>query len=343
MRALYITFILCIFAYSAGAGENRFLSSSLSRARSLAMGSAYHSLIDDFSAGIYNPGAFRINNARGKRKYRLFFNPAGMAVAFYDYSKYNRDFIEDNELTFTEGLQSAALLFKGAVFTTRRVDFGINLGEEIINNSSDSPLKLTKRFYSIEGNTYGSFNSAFVNIKIASTVSVGVAGTMYKSRTEGQTSYKGGYTFGVLLNPNPKLNVGIAYNDIPEEFSKARFVLESIEGGTVTSGISYYPDEKTVVSIDLRNLNKEDKLASREIHTGFERIFRGRIALRAGYYRKKLSENDVYSIGIGILPTWEKISKFANSTRSDIISYTLITEENGYNCRWHVFSLLLRF
>ena len=67
MRALYITFILCIFAYSAGAGENRFLTSSLSRARSLAMGGAYHSLIDDFSAGIYNPGAFRINNARGKR------------------------------------------------------------------------------------------------------------------------------------------------------------------------------------------------------------------------------------------------------------------------------------
>ena len=340
MRALYITLFLCIFSYTARAEEIRFLTSSFSRARSLAMGSAYHSLIDDFSAGLYNPGAFRLNNTRGNRIYRLFFNPAGMAVAFYDYSKYDLNFIEDKKLTVTEGLLSAALLFKGAVLTTRRLDFGINLGEEII---SDSRLKHGERFYSIEGNTYGSFNSAFFNFKIASTVSLGMAGTLYKSRTEGQTTYKGGYTFGVLLNPNPKLNVGIAYNDIPEEFSKARFFLESIEGGTVTGGISYYPDEKTIVSIDLRNLNKEDKLASREIHTGFERIFRERIALRAGYYRKKLANNNVYSIGIGILPTWGKISKFVNSTRSDILSYTLISEENGYKCRWHVFSLLLRY
>jgi len=340
MRTLILTFLLYIIAYSAGADENRFLTSSLSRARSLAMGSAYHSLIDDFSAGIYNPGAFRLNNPRGKRIFRLFFNPAGMAVAFYDYSKYNRNFTVDNDLTVTEGLLSAALLFKGAVLTTPLLDIGINLGEEII---SDSPLKYGKRFYSIEGNTYGSFNSAFVNFKIASTVSLGMSGTLYKSRIKSQTTYKGGYTFGVLLNPNPKLNVGITYHDIPEEFPEARFVIESIEGGTVTSGISYYPDEKTVISIDLRNLNKEDKLASREIHTGFERIFRERIALRAGYFRKKLTDHDVYSLGIGILPRWEKISKFVNSTRSDIISYTLVSEENGYKCRWHVFSLLLRY
>ena len=340
MRVLYLTFLLFICAYSAEADNIRFLTSSISRARSLAMGSAYHSLVDDFSAGLYNPAAFRLNNTREERKFRFFFNPAGMSVAFYDYSKYDRDFVEDNKLTASEGLLSASMFLKGAVLTTQLFDCGINLGEEVI---SDIPLKLGERFYSIEGHTYRSYNSAFVNFKIATTVSLGMAGTLYKSRTEEKTTYKGGYTFGVLLNPNPKLNVGIAYNDIPDSLSMARFVLESSEGKTVTGGISYYPDEKTVVSIDLRNLNKEDKHASREIHTGFERLFWQRIALRAGYYRKKLTDNDVYSFGIGILPTWEKISKFANSTRSDIISYTLISEENKFKSRWHVFSLLLRY
>lgn len=342
MRLPFITFLFFICTYSSEANNLRFLTSNISRARSLAMGSAYHSLIDDFSGGLYNPGAFRLNNSRGERKFRFFFNPAGMSVAFYDYSKYDIDFVEDNKLTASEGLLSASMILKGVVFTTQLLDCGINLGEEIIE-AGDKPLKFGERFYSIERHTHGSYNSAFVNFKIATTVSLGMTGTLYKSRTEGKTSYKGGYTLGVLLNPNPKLNVGIAYNDIPDEFSMARFVLESIEGETVTGGISYYPDEKTVVSIDLRNLNKEDKHASREIHTGLERLFWRRIALRAGYYRKKLTDNDVYSFGIGILPTWEKISKFANSTRSDILSYTIITEENGFKYRWHVFSLLLRY
>ena len=340
MRTLLLTFMLYIIAFSAGAEENSFLTASIIRARALAMGSACHSLIDDFSTGLYNPGAFKLNNTREEKKIRLFFNPIGMGLAFYDYSKYNRDFERDDKLSVTEGFLSASMLLKGAVFTTQLFDFGFSLGEEIITDNSS--LKQSGRFFSIERLAHSSFNAAFVNFKIASSVSLGITGTLYNSRTNGRSTYKGGYTFGVLLNPNPKLNVGIAYNEIPKDFSGARFPLESIESETVTSGISYYPDENTVFSIDLRNLNKEDKLASREIHTGLERVLNKRIAIRAGYYRKKQTQNDVYSFGIGILPTWGKISKFINSTRSDIISYTLIIEENGYRCRWHVFSLLLR-
>jgi len=341
MRTLLLTFLMCVMAFSADADEHRFLTASIIRARSLAMGSAYYSLIDDFSAGIYNPGAFRLNRTREERNFRLFFNPIGMGVAFYDYSKYDRDFSKDDKLTAAEGLLSASILLKGAVFTTRLFDIGFNLGEEII--ASDSLLTHNDRFLSIEEHTFGSFNSLFVNFKIASSVSLGITGTLYKSRTNGRTTYKGGYTFGVLLNPNPKLNVGIAYNEIPEDFLQGRFLVESIEGGAVTSGISYYPDEKTVLSIDLRNLNKEDKLVTREIHAGLEKCVGERIALRAGYYRKKLTNNDVFSFGIGILPTWEKISKFVNSSRNDAVSYTLIIEENGEKCNWHVFSLLLRY
>jgi len=341
MRALLLTFLMFVIAFSAGADENRFLTASMVRARSLAMGSAYFSLVDDFSSGIYNPGAFKLNSTREERNFRLFFNPVGMGVAFYDYSKYDRDFLKDDELTAAEGLLSASILLKGAVYTSQLFDIGFNLGEEII--ASDSLLTHNDRFFSIEEHTFGSFNSLFVNFKIASSVSLGITGTLYKSRTNGRTTYKGGYTFGVLLNPNPKLNVGIAYNEIPKDFSNGRFLLEGIEGDTVTGGISYYPDKNTVLSIDLRNLNKEDKLITREIHTGLERCFGERIALRAGYYRKKLTNNDVFSFGIGILPTWEKISKFVNSSRNDTVSYTLIIEENGEKYNWHVFSLLLRY
>ena len=340
MRMLLISIVLCCIAVIAEAEEKRFLTTSISRARALAMGSAYHSLVDDFSAGLYNPGAFKLNNTREERNFRIFFNPVGMGVAFYDYSKYNRDFARDDKLTATEGFLAASILLKGAVYTTQLFDVGFNLGEEIITKETE--LIQSNRLFSIEEHNYGSFNSAFINIKIASSVSLGMTGTVYKLRTNGKTTYENGFIFGVLLKPNPKLNVGIAYNEASEDSSR-RFLLECIEGETVTSGISYYPDEKTVVSIDLRNLNKEDKLASREIHTGVERCFGERIALRAGYFQDKKTQKNVYSLGIGILPTWEKISKFANSSRNDTVSYTLIIEENGKQYNWHVFSLLLRY
>ena len=96
-------------------------------------------------------------------------------------------------------------------------------------------------------------------------------------------------------------------------------------------------------SIDLRNLNKDDRRSSREIHTGIERTIAGRIALRAGYFRKKETNHDVFSFGIGILPLWDRITKYRNSARSDMITYTLVVDQNRTRSNWHLFSFLLRY
>ncbi len=343
MRIFFFLLLSFGFLGKAVNAENghRFLSTGFSRARALAMGGAYHSVVDDFSSGIYNPGAFKLNATADERKFRLFFNPAGSAVLFNDYADHDRDYARDGELTAAEGLYAASMIFKGIVLEHQFFDLGVNFGEEII--ASDSLGINDKRFFSAEGQSLGSFNSAFMNVKIASSVSLGITGTMYRIRDDGETSYYGGYTFGVLMNPNPKLHVGLAYNSIPDEVEGTRFQLESLEGETVTGGVSYYPDENSVISVDVRNLNKEDKNASREIHVGLERCFFDRVALRAGYFRKKQTRHDVYSFGIGILPGWKRISKFVNSSRNDILSYTFILEENGQRLQWHVFSLLLRY
>ena len=148
---------------------------------------------------------------------------------------------------------------------------------------------------------------------------------------------------GVMFNPNPKFKVGITYNNLPNELKDARFGLENIEDETITSGVSFYPDKKTVLTMDLRNLNKEEVDTSREIHTGIERTIFDRVALRGGYYRKKSTKDDVVSCGIGILPAWQKITKYTTASRNDLLSYTFILEENGTTRRWHIFSLLLRF
>lgn len=342
MLMLLVTlFFSGLFTSSALAADNHYCTLGTARARAIAMGSAYHSLEDDFSAGFYNPGAFKFNATADERRFRIFFNPVAPMVALYDFSQYDFDFAQDDKLSFGEALLSASLFLKGITFTTPVLDFGLGLGEEVIDYLPSG--RYTKRMFSIEGLTRCSFHSAFINVKVAPPVSLGVTGTLYTSRINGKNNLKSGYTFGVLLTPNPKLSVGIVYNQIPDDFSKARMALEDIENGSVTSGISYHPDRKTVFSLDLRTVNKEDQLTSREIHAGFERCLAERIALRAGYYRKKATKNDVFSFGIGILPVWEKISKYSNSTRNDILSYSLIMEESSFKRRWHVVSLLLRF
>lgn len=329
------------FAGVSEAGDNGFVTTGISRGRALALGGAYFSLVDDFSSGLYNPGAFKLNASRDEKRLRIFINPEGFGAALYDFRKYDRDFIRDDKFTKDEGLVTALMLFKGAAFTTQYFDFGVNLNEELMP-SGNSGVR-SNHFFSVENLTKESLSAVFMNFKLSSSVSLGMSGSYFVSREGGKTKFRNGYTFGVLLNPNPKLNVGIAYNQIPDECPEARFAVESIESETVTSGISYYPDDKTVLSIDLRNLNKEDKLAAREIHTGIERRFADKIALRAGYYQMKESGANIYSFGIGILPSYEKISKFINSTRTDKVSYTFIMEEDGRDTQWHVFSLLLRF
>ncbi|MCE5251595.1 hypothetical protein LLG96_15405 [bacterium] len=336
-----LVFLLLTLPYSVHASDSSYITSGTIRARALAMGSAYFSVEDDFSSGLYNPGTFRVNATRAERPFRLFFNPVLIGTGLYDLSEYDLDFKKDDELTTEEMLLTAATMLKGAVYSTPFLDMGVALWEEVITTEADGAAN--RHFFSIENLAKNSFHSAFMNIKIASSVSIGVAGTLYNQRENGKYKFMSGHTFGVMLNPNPKLKVGITYNFFPEDFYGARFGLESLENETVTGGISYYPDKNTVLSIDLRNLNKEDKSTSREIHAGFEKQFAGILALRAGYYRKKTTQNDVLSFGVGLLPKWEKISKFATSSRNDRLSYTVIFEEDGFKRSWHVFSLLLRY
>lgn len=343
MKLLVATILLMIYSFSSFAAENIYIAGSLSRARALSMGSAYTSVTDDFSSGLYNPGTFMLNKTRNERPFRIFLNPVGMGTAFKDYSRYDRDYIRDDKLTFDEALISASLLLKGAVFENQFFNIGFNLGEQCIPEPSAASGQ--KHFFSIRDYSKRSFDTTFINFKISETVSLGLSGTIFRNRTDDKhTDYIKGYAFGVLIKPNPKLNVGVAYNDIPAKISKNnRFMMESIEGETVMTGISYYPDEKSVLSIDLRNLNKDDKLAAREIHTGIERRFGERIALRAGYFQQKETGDNFYSFGIGILPMWEKISKYVNSTRTDLISYSYILEKNDKNYNYHIFSMLFKY
>ncbi len=319
------------------AAERTYLASGTARIRALAMGSAYTAIEDDFSAGLFNPAGFRLNTTRSERRLRLFFNPAGSAAAFYDFDDHDLDYAKDDKLTTSESLYAASMLVKGVGFTAPAVDFGMAFHEPVIR--SDSPLATQGHFLSAERMTRESFHAAFMNVKIASTISLGLTGLVFQRRIGDEFDYKGGYIFGVLIDTTSRLKVGLAYHQIPKVLEEPRADLEHIMAGTVSGGVSYYPDLSTTITLDVRNLNKEKTNTSLEIHTGAERIIARRFALRAGYFREKETRRDVLSFGAGILPGWEKLRKFRTTSRNDILSYTFIMEEQTSRRYWHMVSL----
>ena len=57
---------MVMFAFDSRADDRNFITDGSLRGRALAMGGAYSSIRDDFSSGLYNPAAFRVNaTARG--------------------------------------------------------------------------------------------------------------------------------------------------------------------------------------------------------------------------------------------------------------------------------------
>ncbi len=322
---------------SARAGD-RYLATGTVRVRALAMGGAYTAVRDDFAAGLYNPGAFIVSREAGERRLHVYLNPVAAPVAFYDFGDRDNLWRRDGELTTDEALESLAMVVKGVTWSTAALDLGVGLWEE----GFAGRVRDGGRFLTVEGLTRRVFHSVYANVKVAPTVSLGLTGTLYRMRDGGETVTSGGYTFGVLLAPNPGLDVGIAFSQMPEEARDARMPLEDIEHGSATAGLAYHPDDRTMFSIDLRAVNKEDLPTSREIHTGIERRVGDRIALRAGYFRKKETKNDVVSLGIGVLPFWPRTPKYRHASRQDILSYTLVLEEDGFKRRWHILSLMYR-
>ncbi len=80
--------LLTLFVSSGvSADTTRFNTMGTARARALSMGGAYFSVEDDFSAGFYNPGAFKMNATNNERRVRFFFNPAASVTAFKDLAK----------------------------------------------------------------------------------------------------------------------------------------------------------------------------------------------------------------------------------------------------------------
>ena len=331
---------------SRAAEQQQFITNNTIRSRSLALAGAYISMEDDLSAMLWNPAAYGNHSTRREVSFRLYVQPLAPLIAAHQFREVDLRWKQDDRLTLEESLLALAFLLKGATFCTSTLSFGIIGFEESLDRQPSA------RFFDFRSAAAAYCNVLAVNIRLAPTVSLGAAATLYYKWNEHESHFYGeGYSFGVLLKPNPKMNVGLTYFNLPQDAADSRRRLERIEDQTVNGGLSYYPDDKTILSLDLRNLNNDERAAAREIHLGVERVFLKHFALRTGYFRRKFSDpaDHILTLGIGVGRFEYMLGQSRASSRLDVLSYTYIREQHKVldgshqDLRnWHTLSLLLR-
>ena len=309
--------------------QTGFVTMSTVKARSLAMGGAFVSVMDDLAALDFNPAGFSVKTVQEGFRFSAFFNPLGPALMI---SHLDRVPVWDATLGW---------VLRGVTFKYGNVQFGILFGEENLGSRErlERPCLFDGEGYEEQRNT--SFGISFAP---AQRVSLGIAGEIFFRRNDQGEMYHGlGYRYGVIIKPGQAVNVGICYVDFPEAYQSDRRSLERLADETLNVGMTYAPWQRLLLSLDFRNVSDEGKGASLEPHVGFEVIAWRHTALRGGFFRNVDENVNTVSLGIGLFDwnlLFSKYLRYAHSTF--LMNSTLVFELEGLRRRWFLLSMVLR-
>lgn len=333
----FFSLAFLLFLLNAQTGDSQthyFGTMSNVKQRPLAMGGAFTSVEDDLEAVFYNPGSFHLYETDKSIRFTLFINPISLFVASRHYSENFTDKIENTNL-----LNASALLIKSVIFTAKFFNLGLILGEESLDNILSKP---NRSFFNFNDLWNNSSHTIFSRIELARKVSMGVRATSYYRKTDNGLDLGYGFGYGILMKPNPHINVGLSYIDFPKELPNYRTSVERMFDETMNIGVSYRPFSGTTLSLDVRNLTEENKDNVREVHLGFEQTFWGIAAIQCGYFQENYTKFNNYSFGIGLIDSkllHKKQNEFGHRNYSLQYSFVYQEEENSFK-RWHFFSLL---
>ncbi len=335
---MFAWIILLFIALPAFAQTFSSQTVSTVRARSIGMGGASIGVFDDLAALLNNPACFETYDRPEHYRFTVFLNPVLPAVSLKDPKKTG---IDNNESAGKAAL-NLSYLFKGIAFSTDIVDFGVILFEESIIDKSTSEFFDPGNFQ----DTY--FHSFGGRIRLAKRLSLGGTLSMY-SKPGIANKVKGGATsYGILLSPTDKINIGVVYYDMTKGFSKIRERIEGYRDESINAGMSYLIKKFTRFAFDLKSINTNDK---QEYHFGMESSFYSHIALRAGYtYTPKdkvySKSRNIFTFGAGLLDQNRFRSINNRFLHKDyILDYSLVIEDilDGNYLNWHFLTVKIRF
>jgi len=320
--------------------ENYFLTLSTTKAKPLAMASAYTSIEDDIVSAFYNPATLSLYQYEKNFRLTFYLNPIS-PTTYYIYLNQKNNQQAKNSSSIQQFFETTGLFVKSLVFTVKMVDMALIFHEQ---TADENFLKEQKKFlygFNIWENSY---HTCTARIKLAERVALGIAGSIYFKEIEGKIEQGFGFSYGILLKPSNNLNVGLSFIDFPNNMSGIRLPLERMVDQTMNIGVSYKPLNSTTLSFDLRNLTEEERKSVREAHFGIEQRIFSILAIRGGYFQERFKDSRTFSAGIALFDSNLMFSKDNRFDHSQfMLNYSLVHHRiNNQFFNWHVLSLLIR-
>ncbi|MFC1564510.1 hypothetical protein ACFL6G_06205 [candidate division KSB1 bacterium] len=353
-KIICIPMFLLLMPSILTAQDDYFLTLSNSRTRAIAMGGAFTAIEDDLNAISYNPATFTLFQVSDVRRFSVFVNPVLPVVAFRQADRFDLNKSTNNTMN---GLR---YLIKGFTFSTSFMDAGILLNEE------KYIVRDTDYFFDGKDMNNNVFHSMVVNFKLSSQANFGVSGSYVLSEEGENVKKTTAISYGLLIRPSLKYQVGITFFDMSNEIKSLRRKFERFADESLNIGLAIFPFEGGVISVDARNVTEseeEKNFALQEFHFGAEFSKIKHISLRAGFYREEFTLQDnlefqeiskydfggqefskVFSFGVGIIDL-NLFRSYSNrlSHSTPLISYAMILKDTPLGrVNWHFLSLNIR-
>ena len=301
------------------------------------MGTAYTSIEDNIVSASYNPATLSLYRFSKDHRFTAYLNPVAPTTLYYEYFK-NK---QQDQHKRDELFKTASLLIKSLVFTTKSIDVALIFNEQVIDKQY---LFNQKKFFQNCDLWENGYHTLVTRIKLAERVSLGASGSYYIKDINNETHRGWGFSYGILLKPSTRMNVGLAFVDFPNDMSEVRVPLERMADQTMNIGVSYKPTSNTTLSFDLRNLTEDRRKGVRETHLGFEQNIFSIISIRGGYFKERFADVHTFSGGIGLIDSNLMYADDNHFNHSQfMLNYSFLYQQTKDQFfRWHVLSLLIR-
>jgi hypothetical protein len=301
------------------------------------MGGATTGVSDDLGAMSMNPAAIELYAVPKTFRLTFFLNPVAPVVALKRW----RDLRAGTGSRVGDAAVAVSTLLKGAAVTVSPVEVLLTWGEE---TPGFGPRPHGPEGFQLRNYLDVFSSSVALKVRLAQQVALGVDADLWYLSRGNSSLLQTGFSYGVLVQPDAHVSVGLVYIELPDSFACARQALERIGDESLNLGLAWRPFATSVVNADLRHIGEEGNPLTRELHLGVEQVVFGHVALRGGVYRERDTQRFTYSVGLGLLD----MNAFVGSERrfahpSFVVNYALVYRETESRPdRWHMLSALLR-
>lgn len=288
-----LCWLLALPTLSAGllaqtASEYHTVASFNSRAA--ALGWANTGRQATLADGLYNPATIPAS----RQQWQLLFNIPGATAALYNWEGLTSGGSRHN----IDQLHRWGLILKGAAWHSPIFSVAMLFSEALPNPLAPQPGG--DRFPT-SGVLDHCYSQTAACVRLADSFALGAAVYLVRQAgNQGAAAHAGG-SYGALIRPNPRFNVGIMYVDVPDQSAAGFLALNRTVDEAMNVGFSWTPRNNLILSLDVRNVSEEEEVVRRELHWGGEWQMLPWCQLRAGFFRSTPERRNRFCGGAGIV------------------------------------------